>query len=130
MLRTMLPPLLADRPPLVQAVLAGLVPATFGAFVGLTLGWSAGVYLALQMVAALGGIGAGLEHSTLRSGAVRGLIGGVLFGAFLLIAHEVSGEPAELELAEPAVLLVVVTAVLGAAFGALGAFLRARQTPA
>jgi hypothetical protein len=46
------------------------------------------VYWVLQVI---GGIGGGYGHVGARSGAVRRVIGGLLFGAFILIAHEISG---------------------------------------
>ena len=50
----------------------------------------------------------------------RGALAGLLFGAFILIAHELSGMDAKAHLPEPAIILVAVTTVLGAAFGTLG----------
>ena len=50
----------------------------------------------------------------------------MLFGAAILIAHELSGDAAEAELPEPAVLLVAVTTVFGALLGPLGGRLRGR----
>jgi membrane protein YqaA with SNARE-associated domain len=123
-----LPPLLADRPRPLQIVLAGVVPAVFGAICGWVLGWSELLYLLLAVpVATLGGFGAGLEHRGAASGARRGFVGGLLFGSFLLIVHELTGEEAEAELPDPPVLLAVATTVLGTSLGALAGWLRARR---
>lgn len=121
-----LPPLLAEHPRPVQALLAGVVPTVFGAVTGIFLGVSEPVYLVLALLGILGGVAAGFDHLGAAGGARRGALGGVLFGAAILIAHELSGAEAEAELPEPAVLLVVVTTVLGVLLGALGGRLRAR----
>ena len=74
----------------------------------------------------VGGVGAGFDHRGAAAGAKRGLLGGVLFGAFVLIAHELHGATAKAHLPEPAIVLVVITAALGVALGALGGWLRGR----
>ena len=122
-------PLLEERSPRARVVLVLIVPAAFGALTGYLLGVSEGAYLALSLLAVLGGIAAGFEHLGARAGATRGLIGGVIFGAFVLIAHEIHGAAAEAHLPEPAIVLVVLTGVIGALLGALGGYLRARSGP-
>lgn len=63
-------------------VVAGVVPASFGALCGWVVGVNEIAYLVLAVpVAILGGLGAGFEHRGSRSGAPRGLLGGTLFGA-------------------------------------------------
>jgi hypothetical protein len=121
-----LPPLLVEHPRPVQALLAVVVPAVFGAITGIFLGISEPVYVVLALLGVLGGVAAGFDHLGAAAGARRGALGGVLFGGFILIAHELSGEEAEAHLPEPAVVLVVVTTVLGVLLGALGGWLRAR----
>ena len=121
-----LTPLMSEHPPAVRFVLVGVVPAVYGAITGLTLGWSEPVYLVLSLLGILGGFGAGFDHLGAAAGARRGLLAGAIFGAFILIAHELSGEPAEAHLPEPAILLVVITTVLGVAFAAAGGALRRR----
>ena len=92
------------------------------------LGVSEVVYLLLAVpVATLGGFLAGIEHRGAGSGARRGLAGGLLFCGFIVLVHELTGEPAEVELPDPPILLAVVTAVLGSALGALGGRFRARR---
>ena len=120
------PPLMATHPRPVQIVLVGVVPAVFGAITGIFLGISEPVYVVLSILGVLGGVGAGFDHVGERSGALRGLLAGLLFGAFILIAHEVSGQDAEAHLPDPAIVLVAVTTLLGGAFGAIGGALRAR----
>lgn len=121
-----LSPLMSERPPGLRFVLVGVVPAVYGAITGLVLGWSEPPYIVLSLLAVLGGFGAGFEHLGAAAGARRGLIGGALFGSFILIAHELSGEEAEAKLPEPAILLVVIITLLGIAFGAVGGWLRQR----
>ena len=121
------PPLLLEQPRSIQVLLAVVLPALFGAVTGYFLGVSEGVYVVLSILGVLGGIGAGFDHLGAADGAKRGLIGGLLFGAFILFAHEIHGADAEAQLPEPAILLVVITTVLGVLFGALGGWLRERS---
>lgn len=121
-----LPPLLSERSRNEQIVIAGVIPALFGAITGYFLGVSEGTYAVLSAVGVLGGIGAGFDHYGAVAGAKRGLLAGAIFGAAILITHEIHGAEAEAQLPEPAVLLVVITTVLGAAFGALGGWVRGR----
>lgn len=121
-----LPPLLEEHPRSLQVLLAIVLPVAYGAVTGYFLGVSEGTYLVLSILGVLGGIGAGFDHSGAGDGAKRGILAGLIFGSSILIAHEVHGAEAEAHLPEPAVLLVVVTTLLGAAFGALGGYLRER----
>jgi hypothetical protein len=125
-----LPPLLAEHPLGLRILLAGVVPVVDGALTGYFLGVSEGAYLVLSLIGILGGIGAGFDHLGARAGALRGIGAGLLFGGAILIAHEIHGADAKANLPHPGVLLVVITALLGAAFGAVGGWLRVRATPA
>ena len=120
------PPLMSSHPRPTQIILVGVVPAVFGAITGIFLGVSEPIYLVLSILGVLGGVGAGFDHVGAREGALRGLIAGSLFGAFILIAHELSGMDAKAHLPEPAIVLVVITTVLGIAFGAIGGAMRVR----
>lgn len=120
------PPLLEEHPRSLQVVLAAVVPAAFGVVTGYFLGVSEETYLVLSALGILGGVGAGFDHLGAAAGAKRGLLAGTIFGTAILIAHEIHGAEAKADLPDPAVLLVVITALLGMAFGALGGWLRAR----
>jgi competence protein ComEA len=120
-------PLLEQHPRPLQFVLVFVLPALFGAVTGYFLGVSETTYLVLSVIGIVGGIGAGYDHVGARAGAGRGVIAGSVFGASILIAHEIHGATAEAHLPEPPVLLVVITTVLGMAFAALGGWLRARS---
>ncbi len=121
-------PLFSDRPRAVQIIGAVVTPAVFGAIVGLVLGVSAGLYWALNLVAFAGGVLAGLEHRDAREGALRGVVGGTLFGSFLLIAHALSGSDAKVKLPDFEPILVVFTVIFGVIAGALGGWLRHSAT--
>jgi hypothetical protein len=121
------PTLLRDRPQEAQIVLARVVPFAFGALVGIALGISAGLYWGLLALAAVGGVLAGLEHEDARGGARRGVIGGALFAAGLLIAHALTGAEAKASLGSVPLLLIPIDAVIGMGLGALGGWLRSRR---
>jgi hypothetical protein len=122
-----LPPLLSEHSRPVQVLLAGVVPALYGALTGVFLGISEPVYLVLSLIGILGGVGAGFDHIGARAGALRGLVAGSVFGAFILIAHEIHGREAEAHLPEPAIVLVAITTGLAVPLAALGGRLRQRQ---
>ena len=68
-----------------------------------------------------------MEHEYGLEGFYRGLLGGLLFGVSILVTHGVRDVPAQAELPDPDVLLVVITATAGALLGALGGSLRQRR---
>ena len=123
-----LPPLLAEHPAWLRVVIAGAVPVLYGALTGYFLGVSEGAYLVLSVLGVVGGIGAGFDHVGGAAGAKRGVTAGSVFGAAILIAHEIHGEEAKADLPDPAILLVVVTTVLAIGFAAFGGWLRGRAT--
>ena len=104
-----------------------MLPAAYGAVTGYFLGVSEVTYLILSILGVLGGIGAGYDHVGPKAGLGRGLLAGLIFGASILIAHEIHGADAKAHLPEPPAMLAVVTTVLGMGFGALGGWLRARS---
>jgi len=114
------PTLLRNRPRPVQIVLGGVVPFAFGAVVGVVLGVSAGAYWALAVLAGIGAVLAGFEHQDGWGGADRGLVGGVLFGLGVLLAHWIAGTRAKVSLGSFPPLLIVVDAIFGMLLGALG----------
>jgi hypothetical protein len=110
-----------------QIILAVVVPFVFGAVVGIVLGASATVYWILSAVAALGAVLAGLEHPDARSGALRGLVIGVVYGVGLLLAHAVAGTDAKVSLGSFPPLVIVIDAIVGAVLAALGGGLARRR---
>jgi hypothetical protein len=114
------PILFRDRPRSLQVVLGGIVPCAIGALAGILLGVAAGAYWAIGAIAAIGGVLAGFEHRDGWGGADRGLVGGALYGASLLIAHAIVGTDATVSLGSFPPALVVVTAIVGMLLGALG----------
>jgi hypothetical protein len=116
----------SDRPRSVQVLLAGLIPAAIGALAGVLLGVSSGAYWAVGVVAAIGALFAGFEHPDARSAAARGAIAGAIYGAALLIAHAIAGTHAKVSLGSFPPLLVVITAIIGALLGVVGARLGSR----
>ncbi len=120
-------PYFDDRPFAVQMVVGIVVPVLFGIVTGLALGWNAVVYWVLVgPLAIVGGVLAGTEHKSTEDGFVRGVIGGLVYGSFVLIGFEIANTDAKAYLGEPHVGLVLVTTVVGAILGALGAYVRSR----
>jgi ABC-type Na+ efflux pump permease subunit len=115
-----MPTLFRDRPRPVQIVLGGCVPVAFGAVVGIVLGISAGVYWTLAVLAGLGAVLAGFEHQDGWGGADRGLVGGILFGTGMLVAHAIAGTHAKVSLGGFPPLLIVIDGIFGMFLGALG----------
>jgi hypothetical protein len=109
-----------ERPVGLQVVLAGVVPALFGAVTGWALGVSEIAYIVLSVLGIGGGYFAGLEHRGPGEGAVRGVVGGALFGGFILIAAELIDKEHKAHLPEPEILLVAITTAFGIGLGALG----------
>jgi hypothetical protein len=123
-----LPPLLSSRSTAEQILVANILPCAFGALTGWMLGVSEIIYLVLAVpIGLLGGYFAGLEHKSGAEGAVRGFFGGLQFGVLILAVHELTGLDAKAHLPEPAVLLAVVTTVIGAILGFFGGLTRARR---
>ncbi len=122
-----MPTLLASRPISLQIVLSDLVPLAFGLVCGVLLGVSKPIYLVLTLVALLGAFLAGLEHRGGGEGAARGEVSGLLFGVGILLAHGLTKAKAKATLPDPEILLVVITTLVGAGFGALGGALRGRR---
>ena len=114
------PPLFRDRPRPVQIVLGGVVPFALGCVVGVVLGVSSAGYWGLAALAGVGGFVAGFEHQDGWGGADRGLVGGALFGAGILIAHAIAGTHAKVSLGGFPPFLIVIDAIAGMFLGALG----------
>jgi hypothetical protein len=121
------PTLFRDRPRHVQILLGGVLPALIGVAAGILVGVSTGGYWAVAIVAAIGGFLAGFEHQDGWGGADRGLVGGGIYGASLLITHAIAGTEAKVSLGSFPPLLVVVTAIFGILLGAAGGRLARMQ---
>jgi hypothetical protein len=119
------PPLLYPRPASEQLIVTVVVPVVFGVVTGLTLGWSEPLYLVLQVFGIAGGFLAGMEHDAPLEGVYRGLLGGLLFGASILIAHGLADVAPKADLPDPEALLIAITATFGTLLGWLGARRRA-----
>jgi apolipoprotein N-acyltransferase len=125
------PTLFSDRDRRGQMIYAGLLPAIVGAVAGILLGVSSGAYWAIGALAALGALVAGFEHLDMRSGALRGLVAGAVYGVALLLAHAIAGTDAKVSLGDFPPFLIVITAVVGALLTAVGAwFARGRRNKA
>jgi len=120
-------PLLLDRPFPAQFVLAIVLPVAFGVLTGFILGVDETSYLVLSLLGVAGGIGAGYDHLGADQGFVRGVMGGLLFGVSILVAHSLFGQEAKAKIPHPHVVLPIITTILGALFGAWGGALRARS---
>jgi hypothetical protein len=123
-----LPPAFEDRSAVEQIVGAVVITIVFGLITGFALGWNEIVYYVLVgPVALLGGFVGGMEHRSPDEGFVRGAMGGLVFGSFVLLGLEILNEEPEAYLGEPQVGLVFVTTIVGSILGALGAAYRVRR---
>jgi hypothetical protein len=122
----LLPPLLSERSPPVRAVLLFVMPVVGGLATGATLGLAVWTWVVANVLATLGGVGAGLEHDELAGAARRGVLGGTLFGLSLVVADALVVDDRVAKIASPAILQVLVTANAGTLLGLAGAALRAR----
>src|SRR3954451_9584790 len=102
-------PLLRTRPVPVQILLVVIVPALFGAIRGWLLGVNKTAYLVLSILALLGGYAAGTEHKSGAEGALRGLIGGAVFGLFILLVNEALDKEPKADLPDPKIWLLAIT---------------------
>jgi hypothetical protein len=103
------------------------VPAAFGALCGWLLGVNKAAYLIASVLAIGGGYFAGMEHDGGSEGAIRGALGGSLFGGFILLVHEATGKEAKADLPHPAALLLLFTIGFGILLGTLGGRARHRM---
>jgi hypothetical protein len=109
----------------VQIVLVAVVPALFGAICGWLLGVNKTAYLVLSILALLGGYAAGTEHKSGAQGALRGLIGGALFGGAILLVNEALDKEPKADLPDPKIWLLAITVGIGVILGTLGGRSRA-----
>lgn len=123
-----LPPAFDDRSPVEQIVGAVVVTMVFGLLTGFALGWNAILYYVMAgPIAIAGGFVGGMEHRSADEGFVRGALGGLVFGSFILLGLEILNTEPEAYLGDPQVGLVFVTTIGGSILGALGAAYRARR---
>jgi hypothetical protein len=123
-----LPPAFEERSAVEQIVGAVVITMVFGLVTGLALGWNEIVYYVLVgPIALAGGFVGGMEHRSPDEGFVRGAMGGLVFGSFVLLGLEILNDEPEAYLGEPQVGLVFVTTIVGAILGALGAAYRVRR---
>ena len=123
-----MPQLLNERSAPVKVVLAVAVPTLLGVLTGFMLGVSELVYVVFALLGLAGAYVAGLEHDGARAGALRGILGGSLFGVWILIAHGLFFDAApKAHIPDPAIIHVAITTAFGALFGALGGRRRAKH---
>ena len=117
-----------ERPFALQVAGGIVVPMVFGLITGFALGWNEIVYYILVgPVALAGGFVGGMEHRSVDEGLVRGGLGGLVFGSFVLLGLEIVNTEPKAYLGDPQAGLVFVTTLGGAILGALGGSWRARQ---
>jgi hypothetical protein len=122
-----LPPPFEERSFTLQLLGGIVVPVVFGILTGLAMGWNEILYWAMAgPLALLGGFLGGMEHRGADNGFVRGAIGGLIFGSFILIGHEIANNEPKVHLPDPQTGLVFATTLIGAILGAAGGAYAAR----
>jgi hypothetical protein len=114
-----------DLPVAIRIQLVTVGPLLLGGVCGFLLGETAAGWWIAQGVAALGGLAGGLDHPNARSAALRGLIGGTLFGVGVVLADAISSNSHMADTPHPIGLLIPVTALIGTLLAALGGRIRA-----
>ena len=123
-----LPPAFDDRSPVEQIVGAVVVTMVFGLLTGFALGWNEILYYVMAgPIAIAGGFVGGMEHRSADEGFVRGALGGLVFGSFVLLGLEILNTDPKAYLGDPQSGLVFVTTIGGAILGALGGAFRGRR---
>ena len=123
-----LPPAFEERTAAQQILGAVVVTMVFGLVTGFALGWNEIVYYVLVgPIAIAGGFLGGMEHRGADQGLVRGAMGGLVYGSFILLGLEILNDEPEAYLGEPQAGLVFVTTIAGAILGSLGGAYRARR---
>jgi hypothetical protein len=126
MSRSPLPPLLSERPPALQGLFVVVLPLLGGFATGATLGLSAAAWAIANVLACIGGFGAGFDHDTSASAARRGALGGLLFGLALVLADALVVDDRAATIADPAILQLLVTVPAGAVLAILGVSTRGK----
>src|SRR5918996_2141411 len=122
-----LPPPFDERPFWLQVAGGIVVPMVFGLLTGFVLTWNEILYYVLVgPIAILGGFLGGIEHRGADEGLLRGAIGGLVFGSFILIGLEITNDEPKAHLGDPQAGLAFVTTLGGAILGAAGAHWRGR----
>ena len=116
-----MPELFRDRALPLQLLLGIVVPAAYGCLCGWLLGVNKTAYIVSQVIAVIGGYLGGREHDKGIEGAIRGFVGGALFGGGILAIHEATGKMAKVKLPHPASGLLIITILVGVALGFMGA---------
>ena len=123
-----LPPPFDERPFWLQVAGGIVVPMVFGIVTGFVLSWHEILYYVLAgPIAIAGGFLGGIEHRSADEGLLRGAIGGLVFGSFILIGLEIMNTEPKAHLGDPKAGLAAVTTLGGAILGAAGGHWRMRQ---
>jgi hypothetical protein len=100
-------------------------PVLLGAICGWLLGITEIGYTVLTLLSVLGGLAAGYEHATPRSGALRGLWGGTLFSLTICEVHRLIGNDSLARTPTPVEIIIPIFAIISMYLGFYGA--RARR---
>jgi hypothetical protein len=123
-----LPPPFEERSAVEQIIGAVVITMVFGILTGFALGWNEIVYYVMVgPIAIAGGFLGGMEHRSVDEGFVRGALGGLVYGSFVLLGLEILNTEPEAHLGDPRAGLVLVTTIVGSILGALGAAYRVRR---
>jgi hypothetical protein len=93
---------------------------------GRSLGLGIAAWVVANVIATLGGFGAGLEHDDRGDAVRRGATGGAIFGLSLVLADALVVDDRVATIASPPILQALVTTTFGTLLALAGVALRAR----
>ena len=121
------PPPFDDQPRRLQAVDAFILPVAWGFACGLILSLSEVAFFAGCVIAAAGGVSAGLQHREAKAALTRGLVGSALFGAAILAGHAAAGADPTHAIPHPQILQLPISIIPGVLLALLGRSLLTRR---
>ena len=121
------PPLFDAQPRSQQTIDAFILPVAWGFICGLILSLSEVAFFVGCVIAAAGGVSAGLQHRQAKAALTRGLVGSALFGTAILAGHAAAGADPTHAIPHPEILQLPISIIPGVLLALLGRSLLTRR---